>query len=116
MTSKKSGKVPLEASVSAALVTRRDDILMVVIQHLRLLMRTHAGLDLTDAQAQLVEASVRANLGGLRVCIPKRKKHPTAEQRKAILHDVLDLSVSDEEIIRRHGISRSTMYRLLKKL
>lgn len=86
------------------------DILLAVIQRVRLLLP-----DLTDAQAQLVEASARADLGGLRARVPKRKKHPTAEQRLAIVQDALKPEITDAEIAERHGIHRATLYRMFKR-
>ena len=69
---------------------------------------------LTEAQALQVEADVRAEFGGLRVRIPKRKKHSTTEERRVILAEAMG-HASDEEITQRHGIHRSTLYRMLKR-
>jgi transposase len=48
------------------------------------------------------------------VRIPKRKKHPNQEQRKAIFKEAMG-SASDAEITERHGIHRATLYRMLKR-
>jgi len=88
---------------------REPDIVLVVLQRARA-----ANPALTEAQAQQVEADIRAEFGGLRVRIPKRKKHPSAEERKAIFSDAMS-SASDDEITRRHGISRRTLYNYIKK-
>jgi DNA invertase Pin-like site-specific DNA recombinase len=85
------------------------DILQVVL----LRVRAAAPL-LTDEQARQIEDAVRAELGGLRVRIPKRKKHPNQEQRKAIFKEAMG-SASDAEITERHGIHRATLYRMLKR-
>lgn len=85
------------------------DILQVVLQRVRA-----AGATLTDEQAQQVEDAVRAELGGLRARVPKRKKHPSREQRQAIFQEAMG-SASDAEITERHGISRATLYRHIKR-
>jgi hypothetical protein len=83
--------------------------LLAVIQRVRLLLP-----DLTDAQAQLVEASARADLGGLRARVPKRKKHRTDEQRQAIATEAMNSDQSDAALTTRHGIGRATLYRYVK--
>ena len=85
------------------------DLLLVVIQRVRLLTP-----GLTDAQAAMVESEVRAELGGLRVRIPKRRKHLSEEQRQAIFKEAMS-SDTDAEITERHGIHRATLYRMLKR-
>lgn len=85
------------------------DLLLVVIQRVRAMVP-----QLTDAQAQQVEADTRAELGGLRVRIPKRGKHPTAEKRKVIFQEAMG-TATDAEITERHGIHRATLYRMLKR-
>lgn len=87
------------------------DILLVVIQRVRLELPS-----LTDEQAQQVEAAARADLGGLRARVPKRGKHPTKEQRHAIVADALaSAGASDEALASRHGIGRATLYRYVKR-
>jgi transcriptional regulator of acetoin/glycerol metabolism len=81
----------------------------VVIQHVRQLVP-----EITDAKAHQVDAEARAELGGLRVRIPKRGKHPSAEKRKAIFKEAMS-NASDAEITERHGIHRATLYRMLKR-
>jgi hypothetical protein len=88
---------------------REPDIVLVVLQRARA-----ANPALTEAQAQQVEADIRAEFGGLRVRIPKRKKHPSAEERKAIFNEAMS-SATDEEITERHGIHRATLYRMIKR-
>jgi transposase len=89
---------------------REPDIVLEVLQRVRVTLPA-----LTEALAQEIEAHIKAEYGGRRVRIPKRKKHATAEQREAILKDALNPSASDEEITQRHGIHRATMYRMLKR-
>lgn len=85
------------------------DIVLVVLQRVRAQV---PGIE--EAVIRQVEAEVRAEFGGLRVRIPKRKKHPTAAQRAAVLHDAMT-PASDSEITGRHGISRASLYRYLKR-
>jgi len=85
------------------------DILQVVLLRVRA-----AAPMLTDAQAQQIEDAVRAELGGLRARVPKRKKHPTPEQRQAIFQEAMG-SASDAEITKNHRIGRATLYRYLKR-
>jgi DNA invertase Pin-like site-specific DNA recombinase len=85
------------------------DILQVVLLRVRA-----AAPALTDAQAQQIEESVRAELGGLRGRIPKRKKHPTPEQRQAIFQAAMG-NATDTEITQSHGIGRATLYRYIKR-
>jgi hypothetical protein len=69
------------------------------------------GLD-SDA-ARLIEMQIRSDYGGLRVRIPKRKKHPTETERKAAFADGLS-DMSTEAVTTKHGISRATLYRWMK--
>jgi hypothetical protein len=85
------------------------DLLLVVIQHVRQLVP-----EITDAQAHQVEAEARAELGGLRVRIPKRRKHLSEEQRHAIAREAIAATSTDQEITERHGIGRATLYRYVK--
>jgi transcriptional regulator of acetoin/glycerol metabolism len=71
-----------------------------------------SGLD-ADA-AHLIEARIRADYGGLRVRIPKRKKHMSDTERERAYQDSLS-NMSDAEVCSKHGISRATLYRMVKK-
>lgn len=64
--------------------------------------------------AHLIEARIREQYGGLRVRIPKRKKHPTQQERELILADGLT-NMTNDEVTGKHGISRATLYRLMKR-
>lgn len=86
------------------------DILQVVLLRVRAATPT-----LTDAQAQQIEDEVRAELGGLRVRVPKRRKHLSEEQRHAIAREAIDATSTDREITERHGIGRATLYRYVKR-
>lgn len=85
------------------------DILVLLIARVRA-----AGVSMSDEQAQQIESGLRNELGGLRTRIPKRRKHPTKEKREEIFQDALG-DATDEEITRRHGISRRTLYNYLKR-
>lgn len=86
------------------------DLLLVVIQRVRAKVPT-----LTDEQAQAIEAEARAELGGLRVRIAKRRKHLTDEQRASITREAINTAASDQELVQRHGIHRATLYRYIKR-
>lgn len=86
------------------------DLLLVVIQRVRAKVPT-----LTDEQAQAIEAEARAELGGLRVRIAKRRKHLTDEQRAAITREAITTAASDQDLVQRHGINRATLYRYIKR-
>jgi DNA invertase Pin-like site-specific DNA recombinase len=60
-----------------------------------------------------VEEKIRAQYGGLRVRIPKRKKHATSEARDQVYSDGLT-TMTTGEITQKHGISRATLYRVMK--
>jgi DNA invertase Pin-like site-specific DNA recombinase len=70
------------------------------------------GLD-ADA-AQQIEHTIRATYGGLRVRIPKRKKHLTPEQRQQVYQAGLS-NAPNEEITNKYRIDRATLYRLMKR-
>ena len=71
-----------------------------------------AGLD--AAVALTIGAGIRAEYGGMRVRIPKRKKHLTPSARAQAFADGVS-PMPTEEITVKHGISRSTLYRLMKR-
>lgn len=64
--------------------------------------------------AHIIEQRVRAEHGGCRVRIPKKKKHLTSEQRQQVYQAGLT-NAPTEEIVRGAGIHRSTLYRLMKR-
>jgi hypothetical protein len=71
-----------------------------------------SGLD-ADA-AHLIESRIREQYGGLRVRIPKRKKHPTPIEREQIFADGMS-TMSNGEITVKHRISVRTLERLMKR-
>lgn len=77
------------------------------------ILRECQGAGLASDIAQAIERRIRALYGGLRVRIPKRKKQLTQEQRARAYADGLG-PMPTGEVLRKHGISRSTLYRLMK--
>ncbi|MDF3821983.1 hypothetical protein P3G55_18910 [Leptospira sp. 96542] len=69
---------------------------------------------LTPEQEQAIEQEIRAEAGGLRVRIPKRGKHPSAERRAAIYRHAMT-NAPEQEVLEQGGISRATLYRLIKR-
>jgi DNA invertase Pin-like site-specific DNA recombinase len=83
------------------------DIVQVIILACR-----DSGLD--AAAAHEIEMRIRAQYGGLRVRIPKRKKHPTQQERALVVADGIT-NMTTAEITGKHGISRATLYRMMKR-
>lgn len=74
----------------------------------------------TDAQAEHIDERIRATWGGQRLHIAKTRARKPGNQAKP--PEVLQRAYADAlgaesttVITRRHGISRATLYRLLKK-
>jgi DNA invertase Pin-like site-specific DNA recombinase len=84
-----------------------EDIVEIIIK-----LAQAEGLN-SDA-AHSIEKLVRAEYGGLRVRIPKKKKHLKIELQREIYQDGLT-NTPTQEIIDKHGISRRTLYRLMKR-
>lgn len=82
-----------------------------IVQVIMLACR-EVGLD--AAAAHEIELRIRAQYGGMRVRIPKRKKHPTRQERALVVADGVT-NMSNEEIMGKHGISRATLYRMMKR-
>jgi len=78
-------------------------------------LREARACGLTEEDMQKIELKMKAKYGGLRVRIPKRKKHPSPEQRKAIFDEAISSTESDEDITSRHGISRRSLYNYIKR-
>lgn len=78
------------------------------------IMRACEAGGLDAAAARLIEMQIRDQYGGLRVRIPKKKKHMTQEERERVCTDSRS-NLSTEEITSRHKISRATLYRLIKR-
>lgn len=76
------------------------------------IVRTHLP-DCSDASALAIEADVRSEFGGRRHYVDK-KKWISEERRQVIFQDGLSTD-SNEDIMKRHGISRASLYRLMKR-
>jgi Mor family transcriptional regulator len=63
--------------------------------------------------AAQVEAQVRAEFGGQRVFVPKVGKRMAPQQRQELFNDGLT-SMTQAEILEKHKVSRSTLYRVMK--
>jgi hypothetical protein len=61
-----------------------------------------------------VETEIRSRYGGKKVRIPKRGKYLTAEQREDLFRDAI-AGMPTEEIVRKHKISRRTLFYAVKK-
>jgi DNA invertase Pin-like site-specific DNA recombinase len=88
---------------------REPDIVLVILQ--LVLQRSP---NFPPEQIREIEQLVREQYGGVRTRIAKRKKHPTAEQRRKIFQEALT-DASTEQIVTSNGINRATLYRYLKR-
>jgi Mor family transcriptional regulator len=61
-----------------------------------------------------IEAQIRQEFGGQRVYVQKTGRRLSVEKRSAVFRDGMT-KISDEEIVRRHKISRATLYRIIKQ-
>lgn len=68
---------------------------------------------ISDAQAKQIEDDVKGKYGGRRFYIPKGAKRLTPQQRAALYKDGLTATPT-EAIVEKHGVSRATIYRLMK--
>jgi transcriptional regulator of acetoin/glycerol metabolism len=95
----------------------------VVWRTLELAMRACPALTVESARS--VEIEVRAELGGERLWIQKQPFHPErrtgpapmpAEKARQVLSEVFaQPNLTTAQLTKRHGMSRATLYRLLKK-
>jgi len=88
-----------------------DDDLDLVAHTLKLVAVAIPGVQL-DVVAR-IERQIKAQYGGRRYYLPKGAKRLTPAEREAVYRDGLS-SLDNDEITRRHKISRSTLYRLMK--
>ena len=68
----------------------------------------------SQALAQQIDRDVRAESGGQSMYVPKSRKHLTPEQRQLAYQDGLS-GMPTEQVTEKHGISRATLYRLMKR-
>lgn len=85
-----------------------DDIILAILRRLVALVPG------SSAVAGQIEVEMRTLYGGLRMRIPKRGKHLTAEQRAALFKDGLT-DMPTGAILEKHKISRRTMERQMKR-
>lgn len=78
------------------------------------IMRACQAEGLDAGVAHIIESRIREQYGGLRVRIPKRAKHARDTERKQIVADGLT-DMTNEQVTGKHGISRATLYRLMKR-
>lgn len=98
---------------------RDVDIVLVILDLVRKSAPT-----VTPDQTRDIEQAVRAQYGGMRARIAKRKTHKTQEQREQVAQDVrvvqdtlakYQAKAPIDQIAESSGIHRSTLYRLLKR-
>lgn len=82
-----------------------------IVEFMLNLMRAE-GLDADSAHQ--IEHVTRQQFGGLRVHIPKKKKHLTPEQRQQAYQDGLT-NMPTDEIMSKYKIGRSALYVLMKR-
>lgn len=87
---------------------REPDIVLVLLNFVRV-----AEPSFPEDKLAAIEQQMREQYGGLRTRIPKRKKHPTSEQRRKIFLEALT-DAPTEEIVSRYGISPRTLRRYIK--
>lgn len=87
-------------------------ILIAVISRLEL--PTEA-MERLDGLLPKIEEEVRRSCGGDRPYIRKNGSGVDEGRRGAIIKDYLNSDEPAEQIARRHGMSRATLYRHLKK-
>ena len=85
------------------------DLLNYVVQELRA-----ACPQFDDVKAQEVKDRLRAVLGGDRYYVARRDPERSAQVHAEVFRAALT-DISTEELTRAHGVSRRTMYRMLKK-
>lgn len=65
------------------------------------------------ALAKQIEDRVKSEFGGRRLFLPKGAKRLTSVQRQEVFKDGLT-SMPDEEIIEKHQVSKTTLWRIMK--
>jgi Mor family transcriptional regulator len=69
--------------------------------------------EFSAALARQIEERVKAEFGGRRLFLPKGAKRLTPEQRHAVFQDGVT-HLTDHEIIQKHQISKTTLWRIMK--
>lgn len=82
---------------------------------LAILTRCRASMPgLTEQMAGDIEREIRERFGGRRIYVAGRKKHMNTAQRSRAYEDAVSNAPLDE-VLERNGVSRATLYRLLKR-
>lgn len=90
-----------------------SDLVSFVLHEVVELLRRRPGASEEEVRREILPI-VHAQYGGESHWLPKRSPELVRQSRDALMRDVLG-SASDRELIERHGVSRSTLYRLIKK-
>lgn len=98
----------MKPATSADGVVAEPDIVQLVLQRVKVLVP-----QLSEEMMAKVRAELLAEYGGQRVRIPKRAKDLQGQKREAAYRDGLT-GAPTEQIVHKHGISRRTLYRLMK--
>ncbi len=69
--------------------------------------------DISPAEAEKIKTGIQSKAGGRRFYLVKNAKRPTPEQRAAMFKDGLT-RMTDSEIIEKHQISKTTLWRIMK--
>lgn len=91
------------------MIEKRDlDIVTVILQRVAEVMP-----GMSDEMVRQVEIEVRREYGGQRFFVQKKSKKIIQERYQEVFKDGLS-NMSIEEVVRKHKISRATLYRLMK--
>lgn len=81
--------------------------------------------DFPTEAARIVEMQARAEFGGERLWIAKQPFHPKRRNgpaplpeekvREVIRDAIAEPTLTTDQLTKRHGVSRATLYRLLKR-
>lgn len=93
----------------SAPVVKEPDLLQVVLLRVRARVE-----DLDEQTLREIEAEIRAEHGGERVRIAKRRPHLTEGERAELVSRATGPE-SDQALTSSFGISRATLYRALKR-
>jgi transcriptional regulator of acetoin/glycerol metabolism len=78
------------------------------------IMRACQAEGLDAGVAHIIESRIRNEYGGQRMRIQKRKQQAREQKREQIRADG-KTDMTSEQVAQKHGISRATLYRLMKR-
>jgi DNA invertase Pin-like site-specific DNA recombinase len=81
---------------------------------IEIIMRACEAGGLDAEAAKLIENRIRTEYGGMRVRIPKKNKSQVEQVHAKAFADGVS-SMPTREVVQKHGISRATLYRLMKR-